>query len=157
MAGQKFQLDVTNINNYLMQSLVPYLGPGAMSTNLSSLICKMVGRQLYPYNDYDSTSLYQELTVYGLELETAAQIVNDLVPTLHRMTFLVFKRFLGENFFDVRIVDRNTLLVEDLGPTTEQDLSVTEDLEERFIQDVMQDIDDGSWVPPKIRQAAGVF
>lgn len=156
MLGHQTRLDVSNINGFLTQSLVPYLGPAITGANLSDVICKMLDRQLYPFIDYDPTDLYQQLTTYGITLDQAAEVTNNLVPLVHRMIRNVFGNQQGEYFFDVTMESPGIVIVENLGRTDEQDIDLDEHLENRYLNTILDDIREGSWVPPKIRQAVGM-
>lgn len=155
MTGQyrTFIFDVREIIGLLTQSMVFIKGPMAVSNNYASLVKVLTESILYPYTDYPRDVIYHEFQCYEVAREEAEPIAANAIAGLVRLLGGTFHNTSGDHLFDVEVDRHGNLRISDLGALPAEQSVGIEDLYQRMIN---QDIEDGHWVPPKMRRLVGL-
>ena len=154
MNHQYYCFDARDINVHIGQSLLPHLGPMAVSGNYSDIIQSLFENILYPYSDYPRTNYYQAFEDYSVDEEVANEIVNNLIPLIARTLNTVFTGLIGSHLFDIEIDEYGVVYIEDLGPIPPQHQE-TQGYD--FSDSIKSDIEEGHYVPPRFRRLAGFY
>lgn len=151
------RLGVGDINGFLALSLVPHLGPGAMSGNYIDVIATLVESALYPYiNTTGYEPLIDDLSSnYGLDTDVARDIIGNTQPLVMRMINTSFRPLIGECVFDVTMEPGGTILIENLGFINDQKQSHQFWEMDAYAQSIKDSMDSGDYVPERMRRAAG--
>lgn len=149
------RFDISQLNAHVVQSLLPHVGPGVASANFGPILVKMVECTLYPYTDYDRKQITTLLMEYGLDEEVSGVVISNLHPMIYRMVSTVFQRYIGECLFEVSQDSQSTVLVRNLGfiPSEEE---VTGWNVDRYVDKMYREIENGDYIPERMRRQVGL-
>ena len=146
---------ISNMNEMVARMLEPSLGPSAYHNNYGPAIIQTVERLLHP--DYQSTPFpIEELLHYpGVDVSLSETVGGELTSSLSRTLNSSFGGRIGLHLFSVTMISPGELLVEDNGPMPEE-VKERGDLGSQIRETVERDIEEGHWVPERLRNFAGL-
>lgn len=157
MHQEKHTFDISEIHDYLSISMSNYLGPTASSSNYEKIILAMFDNALSP-QAVDNEHVVELIASYGVDSYTARSIVNDISITLYR-TLNVLRPMIGKyEFVTISLIKDKEVIVEVdnsnefFGSDTAYNNA---ELGHNAINEIQDSIDNGDWVPPKLRRFAG--
>lgn len=148
-----YLIDVGNINGFITTAMVKHIGPGASQSNYLPIIVKLFESTLYPFTDYPTAGLYEDLTQYGIGPNESHEILTVAQVIVSKLLGNIIGNKLGIQEYDVFPQEGTSLLIRERKHLTMkfiENTPVSKFLEE-WSSFIKESQDNGDWVPPKMR------
>jgi len=143
---KKFRFDGYYFGRAIASMLYPYLGPSTYSNDYTPIVIAIAKQALLTTTDFLKEEIYGKFFEYGINEESAEEIVLGVLYDIQRTFRAALGNRLGVNIFDVYLQEGN-LIVEDCGVAP---YTLDGDYRE-FDLDLQASVENGDYIPPRLR------